>query len=71
MQRDNEIYSEARGFLRMLALLFIGLKLTGFIAWPWIWILAPLWVPIAAMLLVVAFAWLALQMVRAVRKSRT
>ena len=31
------------GFLGMLALIFITLKLTGYIAWSWIWVLAPLW----------------------------
>ena len=24
-------------------ILFIALKLTGVIAWPWLWVLAPLW----------------------------
>jgi hypothetical protein len=28
-------------FLYLLTLLFIGLKLTGFIAWPWFWVLSP------------------------------
>lgn len=30
-------------FLGALALLFIGLKLGGIIAWSWWWVLAPLW----------------------------
>lgn len=29
----------------MLTLLFVALKLTGYIAWSWWWVLAPLWVP--------------------------
>ncbi len=33
------------GFAGMLAILFIGLKLTGYIAWSWVWVLAPLWIP--------------------------
>ena len=33
-------------FLGLLTLLFIGLKLTGYITWSWIWVLAPLWMPI-------------------------
>ena len=41
------------GFLGMLSILFIGLKLAGFIGWPWMWVLAPLWAP-AAILLVFA-----------------
>ena len=32
------------GFASLLTLLFIALKLTGVIAWPWIWVLAPLWI---------------------------
>lgn len=28
----------------LLTVLFIGLKLTNFIAWSWIWILSPLWI---------------------------
>lgn len=36
------------GFLGFLAILFIGLKLTGYITWSWWWVLAPLWVPLAA-----------------------
>ena len=32
----------------LLATLFIGLKLTGQIEWPWLWVLAPLWVYVIA-----------------------
>lgn len=35
------------GFLGALALLFIGLKLGGVIAWSWLWVLSPLWAPVA------------------------
>lgn len=31
------------GFLGLLAGLFIGLKLTGYITWSWWWVLAPIW----------------------------
>lgn len=30
-------------FFTLLAVLFIGLKLTGLIAWSWVWVLAPIW----------------------------
>lgn len=33
------------GFFGLLAIVFIVLKLTGYIAWSWWWVLAPLWVP--------------------------
>lgn len=31
----------------LLLVLFIGLKLTGFIAWSWFWVLSPFWIPLA------------------------
>lgn len=34
-------------FTSMLAILFIGLKLTGHIDWSWWWVLLPLWFPVA------------------------
>lgn len=38
------------GFLSLLTLLFIGLKLTGHIDWSWLWVLAPFWIPAAVVL---------------------
>ena len=28
----------------LLTVLFVGLKLTGYIDWSWIWVLSPLWI---------------------------
>ena len=30
--------------LGLLGVLFVGLKLTGYVDWEWIWVLAPFWV---------------------------
>lgn len=38
------------GFFGMLTILFIGLKLTNYIAWSWWWVLSPLWLPISILL---------------------
>ena len=46
------------GFLGLLTLLFIGLKLTGYIAWSWIWVLSPLWIPFSIALLIFSVAGL-------------
>lgn len=35
------------GFWGWLTILFIGLKLTGFINWSWWWVLAPMWIGLA------------------------
>jgi uncharacterized membrane protein YhiD involved in acid resistance len=32
------------GFVGLLTILFIGLKLTGYITWSWLWVLSPLWI---------------------------
>jgi hypothetical protein len=44
------------GFPGLLALIFITLKLTGVIAWRWLWVLSPIWIPlsIAAVFLIIA-----------------
>ena len=44
------------GFLGLLCVLFIGLKLTGHIAWSWWWIMAPVWIPITLALIVLGIA---------------
>ena len=44
-------------FTQILALIFIVLKLTDYITWSWLWVLSPLWIPVAFILglFVVAF----------------
>jgi len=32
------------GFVGLLTIVFIALKLTGYIDWPWIWVLSPIWI---------------------------
>ena len=41
------------GFFGLLGVLFIGLKLTGYITWSWWWVTAPLWGGAALGLLIV------------------
>ena len=40
------------GFTGILAIVFIVLKLTKFIAWSWWWVLCPIWGPVAFVLVV-------------------
>jgi hypothetical protein len=42
------------GVSGLLGVAFVVLKLTGHIAWPWLWVLAPFWIPLA--LVLAAFA---------------
>jgi hypothetical protein len=32
------------GFVGLLTIVFITLKLLGKISWPWVWVLSPLWI---------------------------
>lgn len=47
------------GFAGLLTVLFIGLKLTGYIGWSWWWVLSPLWISagFAAVVLVCIAFW--------------
>lgn len=47
MSNNASSSSGGIGFLGALALLFIALKLTGYIDWSWWWVLAPIWIPFA------------------------
>lgn len=49
--------SSGIGFTGLLTVLFIGLKLTGYITWSWWWVLSPLWiVPLTILALILLFA---------------
>lgn len=41
------------GICSVLGLIFVTLKLTGVIAWSWLWVLLPFWGPLVICLLVV------------------
>lgn len=43
--------SGGMGFVESLTLLFIALKLTGVIAWSWVWVLSPVFVIATIMVL--------------------
>jgi len=38
------------GFSGLLTIVFIVLKLTHYIDWPWVWVLSPIWISIVAVL---------------------
>jgi hypothetical protein len=42
---DKSSSSGGIGFLGLLTVLFIGLKLTGYINWSWWWVLSPILIP--------------------------
>lgn len=52
----NESSSGGIGFAGLLTVLFIGLKLTGYISWSWWWVLSPIWLGFALVLVALAIA---------------
>ena len=50
MASESKSASGGCGFLGLLCLLFIGLKLGHVIDWSWWWVMAPLWIPASLLL---------------------
>lgn len=58
---NNKSGYGAPGFLSMLTVLFIGLKLTGHIDWSWWWVLSPVWIPVILIILIAVSAAIILE----------
>jgi uncharacterized membrane protein YesL len=54
MSNKTQINIGGSFFTGALAFLFITLKLLGKISWSWLWVLSPLWIPIATALAILA-----------------
>ena len=67
--KDNNTVRSGINFFELLGVVFIVLRLCGVIGWPWVWVLAPIWVPIGLWLLAVLIAFI-LAMLKD-RKERT
>jgi hypothetical protein len=52
MSNNSSSSSSGIGFGGLLTILFIGLKLTGYIDWSWWWVLSPIWITIGIVLIV-------------------
>lgn len=57
MMNNNEIKVRSTPSLpALLTVLFVGLKLTGYIDWSWWWVLSPIWITILVVILIVSLA---------------
>lgn len=50
-EKNIEVKHVGIGFAEALTLLFIGLKLGKVISWSWLWVLSPLWLGFAVLVL--------------------
>lgn len=52
---QTQSQSAGVGFAGLLTIAFIVLKLTGVITWSWIWVLSPIWISFALVVLSIIF----------------
>jgi hypothetical protein len=48
--------SNGLGFTTVLFLIFMTLKLAGFINWSWWWVTSPIWIPFVSVMVLVIIA---------------
>ena len=46
------------GFVGLLTIAFIVLKLCGRVTWPWVWVLSPIWIAAALVIIVTIIVFL-------------
>lgn len=55
MSDKTKISVQLGSFPTLLTIAFVVLKLCNVIAWSWWWVLAPLWIPVAVVILGLLF----------------
>lgn len=53
---DNNSGRGGIGFVGLLQIAFIVLRLCGVIKWSWLWVLSPIWISVALLALIVTLA---------------
>lgn len=53
-ERQSTTVNGGIGFAGLLTILFIALKLLGFITWSWVWVLSPIWIEAILVVLLLA-----------------
>lgn len=56
--KEDWRYPKGINFFEALTLIFITLKLTGYIDWTWVWVLSPIWIGFVLIMLFLACAGL-------------
>ena len=70
MDKDNDKdrAGSGIGFLGALTIAFIVLKLCKIINWSWLWVLAPLWIPVVIVMILFAVIFIVLAIRGAMHK---
>lgn len=56
MDNNNNGTSGGVGFVGLLTITFIILKLCKVIDWSWVWVLSPLWIPLSLLIVILIIA---------------
>ena len=57
------------GFVGLLTIVFITLKLLGKITWSWVWVLSPIWIPIIICVTIIIIVFIA-DVIRSHRRQK-
>ena len=56
MSNNNNSGRGGIGFVGLLQIAFIVLRLCGVIKWSWLWVLSPIWISVALLALIITLA---------------
>lgn len=56
---DKNYSSGGTGLVGVLTVIFVVLKMLGLISWSWLWVLSPIWIPLALFFISVIIAFVA------------
>lgn len=56
MSNNNNSGRGGIGFVGLLQIAFIVLRLCGVIKWSWLWVLSPIWISVALIALIITLA---------------
>ena len=57
--KNKKVKNSGMGFISILTLIFIVLKLTNNINWQWIWILSPIWISMGLFIIIFSIIMIA------------
>lgn len=57
MNDNNGTAKGGIGFIGLLTIVFIALKLCGVITWSWLWVLSPIWIGLCVDIAVILVVW--------------
>ena len=69
MKNNETTVNGGIGFVGLLTIVFIALKLCGVISWRWIWVLSPLWISAIVTAVIIVIVILIVLLRSVVRKS--